>query len=214
MQNYASSIRGAVLRISRLNADGTIATGASASYVTSRFISVSFTPEYEEGEEITQRAADGSICATFKGEDTLTRITMELSICEPDIELTEMVSGGTLLAQGGTNIGYKSPLAGVNASPNGIAVEVWSNAISNGRVDGTYPYFHWVFPSVHLRPSGDRVIENGLMAVTFEGFGDGNLNFGDGPAGTFPFPTAVDAPYVYIRTASAPVGQNGYVAVS
>lgn len=215
-QDYAASVQGAVVRVARLAADGTHATGPSASYVTKAFLRVSFTPEYEEGDEITEKAADGTVCVTFKAPDTLKRVTLELAICNPDPEFTEILAGGTILSATvdaqEQSVGYASPAVGVDAVPNGASLEVWSYAVKDGKRASVNPYWHWVFPYVVMRPGGDRVIENGLLANTFEGWGVGNSGFGDGPDGGWPFIS--DRPYQYARAATAPVGLSGYQAIS
>ncbi len=207
-QSYAASVQGAAVRVTRLNSTGTTTSGVSASYVLNSFIRVSFTPEYEEGDEITEKTADGSVCVTYKAPDTLKRVTLEVAICNPDPEFTELISGGTLLTQSGQSVGWAAPLVGVDANPNGVALEVWSYAVANGTRAGTNPYFRWLFPYVQLRPTGERVIENGLMANTFEGYGVGNVAFGDGPQNDWTYVS--DRPYAYVRSATAPVGLNGY----
>jgi hypothetical protein len=295
-QNYASSIQGAAVRVTRLAADGSLATGATAAYVTPAFIRVSFTPEFAEGEDIEEKAADGSVCVSYRTNDTLKRVTLEVAICEPDPEFTEIIAGGTILTDGttvsrtisnkaltsnvatlttsaahtftvgqsvvvagvdstfngtytitgtptsttftyaltaadvtstaatgtadvtsaGTTIGYAAPVAGVDSNPNGACLEVWSKAIANGRQAGTNPYWHWMFPYVQLRPTGERVIENGLLANTFSGWGVGNDMVQNGtpvhPTAAWPFVT--DRPYQYARAATAPVGAKGYVTIA
>ena len=217
-QDYAASIQGVSIRVTRLDANGNLLNGAGDSYTTSAFMRVSFTPEYEEGDEITEKSANGSVCVTYKSPDTLKRITMELAICEPDPELTNLISGGLLLRKNlGTfatpdnkSIGWAAPAVGDDPAGNGVAIEVWSLAIKDGKKAATLPYFHWVFPYVKLRQSGDRVIENGLLANTFEGYGLGNINFGDGLDDRWEFPTAAERPYSYARTSWAPTGRNGF----
>lgn len=211
-QDYAASVQGAVIRVSRLAADGSVSTGVSASYVMTKFIRVSFTPEYEEGEEITEKSANGEVCVTYKSPDTLKRVTMELAICEPDPEFTEILSGGALLSDGEDNIGYAAPVTGVDPNPDGAAIEVWSYAVKGGKRAAVLPYFHWVFPYVQLRPGGDRVIENGLLANTFEGWGVGNALFDEGP-GTPLWNFATDRAYQYCRVAAVPAVTEGYVTV-
>jgi hypothetical protein len=183
---------------------------------------VSFTPEYEEGDEITEKAANGAIAVVYKSPDTLKRINMELAIVEPDPELTNLISGGLLLrrndlAAGGTfsnpvskSVGYAGPAVGDDPAGYGVSVEAWSWAIKDGKKDATNPYFYWVFPYAKLRVSGDRVIENGVMANTFEGYGLGNVNFASGPDGRWEFPTAAERPYSYARAPYAPVGLKGF----
>jgi hypothetical protein len=217
-QDYAASIQGVSIRVTRLDAAGNLLNGAGDSYTTSAFIRVSFTPEYEEGDEITEKAADGTVCVVYKSPDTLKRITMELAICEPDPELTQLMSGGLLLRKNlGTfatpdrkSIGWSSPAVGDDPAAEGVAVECWSFAIKDGKKSSTLPYFHWVFPYVKVRQSGDRVIENGLLANTFEGYGLGNSLFGSGLDERWEFPIATERPYSYARSTWAPTGRNGF----
>jgi hypothetical protein len=217
-QEYAASIQGVSIRVTRLDASGNLLNGAGDSYTTSGFMRLSFTPEYEEGDEMTEKSADGTVCVTYKAPDTLKRITMELAICEPDTELTQLLSGGLLLRKNlGTyaspdrkSIGWSSPSTGDDPAGNGVAIECWSFAIIDGKKAATLPYFHWVFPYVKLRLSGDRVIENGMLANTFEGYGLGNEEFGSGLDERWEFPVAAERPYSYARASWAPTGRKGF----
>jgi len=217
-QEYAASIQGVSIRVTRLDASGNLLNGAGDSYTTSGFLRLSFTPEYEEGDEMTEKSADGTVCVTYKAPDTLKRITMELAICEPDPELTQLISGGLLLRKNyGTyaspdrkSIGWASPASGDDPAGNGVAIETWSFAIIDGKKAASRPYFHWVFPYARLRQSGDRVIENGMLATTFEGYGLGNSSFSDGLDERWEFPTATERPYSYARATWAPTGKKGF----
>lgn len=217
-QEYAASIQGVSIRVTRLDAAGNLLRGNGDSYTTSAFMRVSFTPEYEEGDEITEKGANGVVCVTYKAPDTLKRITMELAICEPDPELSALISGGLLLRKNlGTaddpnhkSIGWAAPGVGDDPAGNGVAIEVWSHAVKDGKKTAVLPYFHWIFPFVKMRQSGDRVIENGLMANTFEGYGLGNANFQTGLDARWEFPVAAERPYAYARTDWAPTGLNGF----
>ena len=213
-QEYAASIQGVSIRVTRLDAAGNLLNGAGDSYVTSAFMRVSFTPEYEEGDEITEKGANGVVCVSYKAPDVLKRITMELAICEPDSELSQLLSGGLLLRQDidgvSKSIGWAAPAVGDDPAGNGVAIECWSHAIKDGKKSSTLPYFHWVFPFAKMRQSGDRVIENGMLATTFEGYGLGNPNFGSGPDGRWLFPVAAERSYSYARTSYAPQGLKGF----
>lgn len=217
-QEYAASIQGVAIRVTRLDASGNLLNEPGDSYTTSGFMRLSFTPEYEEGDEMTEKSADGTVCVTYKAPDTLKRITMELAICEPDPELTQLISGGLLLRKNlGTyaspnrkSIGWSSPASGDDPAGNGVAIETWSYAIIDGKKAATLPYFHWVFPFARLRLSGDRVIENGMLANTFEGYGLGNLEFDSGLDERWEYPVATERPYSYARAAWAPTGRKGF----
>lgn len=217
-QEYAASIQGVSIRVTRLDSAGNLMTGPADSYTTSAFMRISFTPEYEEGDEITEKGANGVVCVTYKAPDTLKRITMELAICEPDPELSALLSGGLLLRKNiGTaddvntkSVGWAAPGVGDDPAGNGVAIEAWSHAVKDGKRAGVLPYFHWIFPYAKFRQSGDRVIENGLMANTFEGYGLGNASFQSGIDGRWEFPLAAERPYAYARSDWAPTGLSGF----
>jgi hypothetical protein len=217
-QDYAASIQGVSIRVTRLDATGALSNEPGDSYTTSAFMRLSFTPEYESGDEIVEKSANGSICVSYQAPDTLKRVTMELAICEPDPELTHLMSGGLLLRKNyGTyaspdrkSIGWSSPAIGDDPAGLGVAIECWSFAVADGKRAGTNPYFHWVFPYCRLRLSGDRVIENGMIATTFEGYGLGNALFSSGLDERWEFPTATERPYSYSRTGWAPTGRKGF----
>ena len=206
---------GEAIRVTRLEADGSLSTGPSASYVllgSSGFISLSFTPEYADGDEVEVKGGTGTVCLTYKSPDSLKRVTLELAICEPDPEFTEIIAGGTLLTASGLSSGWASPDVGAVSTPNGVAIEVFSRAIIGGKPASVLPYWHWVLPYTIVRPSGDRALQNGELATTFSGYGLGNSEFDDGP-GTPSWPFTTTSPYAYARTSTIPT-QRGYQTVS
>jgi len=211
-QDNASSVAGMAIRLTRLDADGGLTSGASASYVTKKFVSLGFTPEYETGDEFTTKAADGTVCASWKAPDTLKRVTLSIALCDPDPEFTQMIAGGTLLSSGGKSVGWQAPSVGIDATPNGVAIEVWSIANVGGRQASVNPYWHWVFPYAQMHFAGERAIQNDLLATSFEGWAVGNVGFGDGPAAP-QWPFASDSPVAYARTTSIPAG-TGYQTVT
>src|SRR4051812_33330034 len=122
--DYAASVSGVAIRVTKLNASGGLI--ANESYTSKSFIRVSFTPEYEEGDEITEKNADGTICVTFKAPDTLKRVTMEVAVCDPDPVLSQLLSGGVLLSGdvGGNDepLGWASAEVGEDPSGDGVAI--------------------------------------------------------------------------------------------
>lgn len=206
----ASAVAGLAIRLTRLTASGVPLVGPSANYVTKKFVSLGFTPEYESGDEFTTKAADGSVCVSWKAPDTLKRVTLSIALCDPDPEFTEMIAGGTLLTSGGVSVGWKAPLVGIDATPNGVGIEVWSIANVGGRQAATNPYWHWVFPYAQMHSAGERAIQNDLIATSFEGWGVGNANFRSPAAPLWNVATfGVDAPVAYARGAAIPTG-TGY----
>lgn len=215
-QDNASSVGGLAIRLTRLDSAGLTQVGASASYVTKKFVSLGYTPEYEDGDEFTTKAADGSVCASWKTPRTLKRVTLSIALCDPDPEFSEMIAGGTLLAgtgaMAGKSVGWKMPLVGTDPTPYGVAIEVWSFANVGGRATGPAPYWHYVFPYCQMQLTGERAIQNDMMATSFEGWAVGNAGFGDGPAAPI-WPFGSDSPAQMARTSTIPVG-TGYQAAT
>ena len=238
VQDNAASVRGRALRCTALGSDGAPAVGTSCDvYLTGGFISFQFTPAYSDGDEIEVKNAAGETCVYYKLPDTLKNVGLQLQLCDPDPVLTQMLVGGTVLTAAGNSayapagtdagdlvaVGYASELAGHAATPNGVAVEVWADAIVNSRSASRAPFWHYLFPSAQFKLDGDRVIENGNLATQFAGTGVGNEMFGSGPnmdlTGVTPapaagawdwnFPEHTRSPFLYARTFSAPIGLKG-----
>lgn len=215
----AASITASTIRVTRLGPSGAPLVGEKNAYVTKAFISVSLTPEYEDGDEFTQKNASGAVCVSYRTPDTLKRVTLEIALCNPDPEFTEIATGGVLLSEGtgqtANSIGWLAPEIGVDALPNGVAIEVWSGAMVNGRPAAVNPYWHWLFPYANLRQGGDRVLENGVLATSFEGWAVGNASFGKGGSavGT-QWKWDSSRAYGFARTAAVPTlqGYNPVVA--
>ena len=181
MPDYAASVQAVGLRISKLAPTGAPLVGTTTSYTTKAFTRFSWTPEYEEGEEITTVNGSGERCVFYKVPDTIKEVTMELEVCNPQPEIYEILAGGTLLTESTENVGWAMPDMGAVVNADGIGIEVWSRAIVNGRLAAVNPYWRWVMPSVSTRLEGDRTLENGALASVFSGTGQGNDNFGTGP---------------------------------
>ena len=212
-QEYASSIKGEALRLTTLDATGAVST---EKYIIQSFVTVSFTPEYEDGEELTQKNAAGEVCVSYKMPDVLKRVTLELAVCNPDPELDELLLANSYLIEdvGGDAIGFAAPAVGVSTAGNGASLELWSSAIVDGKPSSTFPYWHWLFPLVHLRPSGTREVGPSIMANTYSGYGIGNKGYGTGVSAAwadFAAPITAGSPYMYVRTATAPPTSEGLI---
>jgi hypothetical protein len=206
----ASSILGTWLRVTPLTVAGDIDT--SKPVLNSKgFISATFSPQFEEGDEITEKAADGSVCVSFKVDDSFTRVDFSLSLCDVDPEVTALLAGGNVILDGdGAVIGYSSPVAGAKVG-NPVAIEIWSQAVVAGKPASDRPYWHWAFPYVKVRYEGDREIGNSRLANEFTGQGVGNsalVSAGLNPANAgddyVTYREALINPFSYVRTTGQP----------
>lgn len=192
----ATSILGTWMRVTPLDVAGNIDTDKPVLN-SKGFITATFSPQFEEGDEITEKAADGSVCVSFKVDDSFTRVDYSLSLCDVDPEVTALLAGGNVIVdEDGVVVGYTSPVAGAKVG-NPVAIEVWSQAVIAGKPASDKPFFHWVFPYVKVRYEGDREIGNSRLANEFTGQGVGNSAL----VGTGLNPANADDDYVTYREA-------------
>lgn len=208
-----SSVQGIAMRVTRLNANGTAVTGLKSAYVMNRFVSVSYKSLYSGGTKIEQQTADGNFAVTYQTSDIFQHIEATVMIAGPDPEFNEIAMGGSLLLDvAGSTVGWKPTPTGQIDQPFGVALEVWSYAISGGRQAVDRPYYHWMFPRLYLHPStGDKKLENAVLGWDADGWGNSNPAFAGTGAADWLWPT--DRPYQYARVATAPININAYEVV-
>ncbi len=206
----ASSILGTWMRVTPLSIAGDIDTDKPVLN-SKGFITATFSPQFEDGDEITEKAADGSVCVSFKVDDSFTRVDFSLSLCDVDPEVTALLAGGNvILDEDNSVVGYTSPVAGSKVG-NPVAIEVWSQAIVAGKPASDRPYWHWVFPYVKVRYEGDRELGNSRLANEFTGQGVGNsalvgtgLNPDNAGDDYVTYREALINPFSYVRTTGQP----------
>jgi hypothetical protein len=175
----AASIHGVAIRVAALDATGLPAPGLSM-YVSNAVTKVDFNAEIDTGPEIADRNADGALTVTWKQPDTMKRLTVALELMVPDPELEVMLTGGVTYLSGTEVMGFQYPAVNVDATPNGVSVEIWTRAVLSGVMAQPRPYWHWILPRCRLHKSG-RTVDSNRMAVPFDGFAEQNSFFGTGP---------------------------------
>lgn len=207
----AGSVYAVRMRVTNLDEDGSPLVGQSSMYTTDALVTADFTPNYEDGDDITQKNGSGVVCVSYTGPSTLKNYTGSLTICTPDPELLALLTGGSVYVSSTDPVGWQSPKTGVDPMPNGVSLELWTRAIVGGANAGSLPYFHWVLPRVKLTP--DQVtLEAGALQPSFNFTASQNPNWGSGPVGDFEQDST--AVVQYIRTATVPASHLGYQAVT
>lgn len=200
-------IAGCAFRATRLALDGSPVAGANQKITLSTMVEMTFTPEYDEGEEILLKNACGDICVNFRFADKLKRVTVEFSLCTVDPQAMELLAGGTLLTSGSEK-GYGYPTIGTDPTPNGVGIEVWAKRIdSSGSLDSTGPYARWLFPRVYVR-HGAKTFGAAPQVTTFTGFGLENSQWLDGGENDWPVASSSVAQWIPVST--LPTTSCGY----
>lgn len=141
-----SPIQARVARLIKLDVCGNPVTGASSSVVvTDGFISIEPEPQYLDGEEHTQRKANGALCVYQKDPAELTRVDVTTNFCVLDPDALVLITGERLLTTGtttGTGVAYGE---GVQTARHSL--EVWQPITGAGACDpsGQQRFVYWAF---------------------------------------------------------------------
>lgn len=204
----ARHVFGCSLRVARLNADGSLDFGANGLYVSDALLTLSITPNIEEGDEFRIKNACGALCVNVKDCDRLARLDLTMGLCYPDPELLELLVGNSNVLTDGDAVGWALPPLGASDCPSGVSVEVWAKRYdSTGAPSATFPYEQYVLPRTYWQISA-RNFENGPVTTELTGFAVENDLWGDGPSGEWP--VASDRALQNLPVTSVPTPTCGY----
>jgi hypothetical protein len=178
------SVKGRVMRLTRLDECGNPFVGECATIVTDGFISVTLSDEVEAGEEYTQKNAWGDFCIAEKDADRRKWVNVAIQMCEVDPEVLDLVGGATPIEDGsGSIIGATF---GRDPNPNSFAIEVWTKKAGSSACDpgsGAAEWGYFAVPNVtNGSIDGDITIENGPLTMGLKGEGQGaSEGWGNGP---------------------------------
>lgn len=206
----AVPIKGRVARFIQVDVCGNPITGASGlQVITKGFISVAIEPQYEDGEKLRQKLADGTLCVNDNDPNEFTAAQLTILMCGVCPSISQIVAGSRLLGTG-------APVTGTGAAYSEgpvtarFALEVWQNVTGRGACDpvtGAQKYVYWAFPNVGDAKIGTSTIENAGLTLQFVALTDNvGLQWGDGPGSLGPWaPTFVDGEhYMWNITTVAP----------
>ena len=173
------------VRVTRVDASGNVIAGDNA-YVTDKPLSITLTPNIETGNTFSARNGCGCSVARFKANDTFNwfEFTFVQTALEP--EMQAFLLGAETIVDGADVVGlaFPSELECDEDEP-AVALEFWTQHIVGSAQDGTFPWFHWVFPKTVWALS-DNSFEEDIAQPSLTGFSRTNQQWGDGPYGDGP----------------------------
>ncbi|MDR7492240.1 MAG: hypothetical protein QN122_12425 [Armatimonadota bacterium] len=189
-----SAIRLCVIRVTKLNADGSPAAGPNNAYVSNSPITLNVTPEIEAGEDRTLRSGCGCVVATSKGDDSLKRFTFELDLAKIEPGLLALLIGADQISSGADPIGvwWKGQLTCDSPAVNPVALEGWQTAWDGaGPAASPNRYIHWLWTYTRWQ-IGPLTLQDDFFQPRVTGFSLANNAYthiwGDLPSGTTPGP--------------------------
>jgi hypothetical protein len=177
-------IGGSHMRVIKLDACGTVLTGGSScKVITSGFVRVSRTAEYEDADEFIVKNANGDICVNERTAPILKWINIEAEFCQVDPELFTLMTGSpAVMNDAGTpaQVGFRTR-EGVITTVN-FGLEVWTRMSGASACSGgvlTYGYALW--PWVVQGTIADYAFENGPISFTVNARTKPGSLWGTGP---------------------------------
>lgn len=157
-------IRGKRLRVTQLDDCGRV-TPTSMQIVTEGFVTVTLTPQVEDGNDIQVRNASGALCINEKGNPTFTGLDVEIEFCDVNPSLISFVTN----AEDYDN--YANDVAGFTLPEGEItgrfALELWTGIAGVACDDtGNETSGYILLPLVAAGTLGDLSI-GGEDAITF-----------------------------------------------
>ena len=221
-------IGGHTMRAIKLDACGTVLTGGSSCKIVSTgFVRVNRTAEYEEADEFIVKNANGDICVNERTVPALKWLNLEIEFCSVDPEMLNLISGSPLvLNDAGTPaaIGWRTR-ENVISSVN-FSLEVWTRTTGTACAGGSVQYGYYLAPWVVQGTIGDLVFENGPISFTVNArtkagspWGTGPFNVWNGatPGGPEKLITAIgalDHDHMQLTTLAPPAAACGCVTVT
>jgi len=161
-------IKGRMARLVKLDTCGNPVTGASSAMVISKgYISVEMKPQYEDGQEYLQRAADGTPCVNQKDDGFLKRMQLTMNWCVMDPDAIVIMTGARLLSTSATGTGVAF---GESVASAQFSLELWQDITGRGAcsASGIPQYVYWAFTNVGNGQVQDYKVENGALQFSIQ----------------------------------------------
>lgn len=198
-----SPVRGNAMRVTQLDGCGRPVYGDESVGVSDGFVSVAFTANTDDGEEINVTNAAGKTCVRETPCPTFLGYGVEIEFCQVDPALFAILTGQS------PDVDYTGAAAGfrvnsdISACDSGFALELWTGVPGvacdpTGDPDAV-PGGYLLLPYLQGGIFGDFTVENGAISFTVtgaatktgSGWGVGPYDVVRGAAGPQPLETPI-----------------------
>lgn len=172
------------VRVTKLDACGTVVTGSCSQVVTDGIISVNIAKNYENRQEFFVKNGDGQFCVKETTAPILKWLNMTYTFCNVDPDILNLISGEPLYVSddaNGTKKGWSTQEGSV-ATVN-FAFEAWTRlaATTSAACTGGPTYGYVLIPFNIEGVIGDMKLENGVADFTVTTRTKAGSNWGVGP---------------------------------
>lgn len=182
------------VRVTKLNSCGVPVTGCS-TVVSDGIISVELTKEYEDRQEFFVKNGDGNFCVRETNPPILKWLGLNLTFCNVDPELVNILSGEPLVLDDATSpraTGYSTQEGSVTAV--NFALEGWTrisgaSQLCTGGPEYGYNLWPWVIEGTISDVTYQNDVANFALtartrAGSLWGTGPYMVDYSDNPAGS------------------------------
>lgn len=178
------------VRFSRLNANGSVASGNSIGAISlnGKIGSLKWTGQFATVPEIADLDGCGNLAVVRPPKNLLKRFDVEVDLLVGSHEIHELVTDAALITSGANVIGHADLIntaCGTPTTKNGVCVEAWAQNYLCNQTDPTFPYARIVFSRVFFDPS-DGQLQSGTNHLVLKGFTQANDQILNGPFNDFP----------------------------
>lgn len=170
------------MRITRLNADLTVASAPNNAYVTDSPITLGYAIDSTDGNTQALITGCNKTRAKYRQPDQFNGFTFKLDLAALEPALVEMLTGATLILDGSTipiPAGFNWPLTGTSPTP--VALEAWvDNWVSDAQASSPFRYSRYIWPASYWRPD-DGTLENDFKTESLVAYSQQNTGWGVGP---------------------------------
>jgi hypothetical protein len=174
-----STVRGTRMRVTLVDECGIAGTGAGESVVTDGFVTVSYSPEIEDRDEILLKNAGGAICVNDTTSPQLKWYNLEVEFCKVSPDLFALMTGQVVIDD------YDSAAVGIEigstVAAEGFALEVWTEIPGAACTGESKPYGYFLVPWAGEGIFDDFTIENDAITFTISARSFNQSQWGTGP---------------------------------
>lgn len=175
-------VRGRMARMTRVDGCGRPQCGPCSVVVTKGIVTVEFSPQVDDGEEVNVKNFASETCVYEPACPTMTSIEVTITFCRVDTDAFTFVTGeDPVINDRGDGVGFDFGQIPCTA---GFALEVWTGISSQTGCDGatgTAEYGYQVLPWITSAKLGDWTIEDGPVSFVITGSARSGSGWGKGP---------------------------------
>lgn len=175
-------VRGRRMRVTKVNECGVPIYGDCAQVVSKGFTSIEFSPQTDDGEEISVRNAGGELCVSEPACKTMTGIEVTANFCQVDTDIFALMTGEEpVVGPDGRGVGFDIGDIPCNA---GSGLEVWTGIHSQtacGEAGGAAQFGYLVLPWLSAGTLGDFTVEDGAITFSLTATAKSGSGWGVGP---------------------------------